>query len=709
MTYPGDSSLSPEIQQRILTTYRQTLQLASQGDNREALLGCDFVVRLDSQFSPARTLQQMIQSGSPQEVFGELLEALDAIAPPAATAAGFDDVPELRLEFGAGAETQGGTADLAARLGELLAERRFRELIALAESERRSVASDPALRQVVETARARQEAEPYVMTFLDPARQALQAGETDEFDRLMRKARALDESHPALAELDQAKIYYSDPGRLLGGRRRGLATEEGASAPAAGDSEAGGFDSSLELPELDFSAPISDGDGFDLGGDESSERTGGGEGAGRIAELMSDGDGAFERGEYQAAIDAWSRIFLIDIDHQEAAQRIEQARQLKAEREREVEEHFHDAVERFDNGDYAAAQEGFERVLGLQSGYVLAQEYLEKIEERRQGGPVGAPPLEPVSTSPLAAGTSTPRTAARDELSEEILVPPEPGQERPVRRSAALSGTAVAAKRRAGLSLRFLVIGGAVLALLGVAGWFVLNRWDSLFPNAKAVATPAPAVADPIVKARRLHDEGKTALAIAQLRRIPPEDPRYGEAQSLVSQWEAIEEEAEQPTISAAQALRRRELIDAARVALANGRNALARSQLQRAGAIAPLAGEEGQLVASAEEGLASFALELELYRDGEYEYLLNQLWRRREAEKGNLDLDQLLVDSYYNLGVIDLQRGDPAAALDKFREARKLDADDSSLERLERFAAAYERKGEDLLYRIFIKYIQSR
>ena len=216
-----------------------------------------------------------------------------------------------------------------------------------------------------------------------------------------------------------------------------------------------------------------------------------------------------------------------------------------------------------------------------------------------------------------------------------------------------------------------------MLALLAVAGWFVLNRWDRLFPNAKAVATPAPAQADPIAKARQLHEEGKTAVAIAQLRRIPPGDPSFGEAQSLVSRWEAIEQESEKPTLSAAQAFRRRELIDSARSALADGRHAFARSRLERAGAIAPLTGEEGQLAADVQERLAPFAQELALFKDGEFEFLLNQLWRRREAEKGNRDLDQLLVDSYFNLGVLDLQRGDPAAALDKFREARKLDAED--------------------------------
>lgn len=702
MTYPGDASLSPEIQQRISTTYRQTLQLASQGKRQEALLGCDFILRLDAQFGPARALQQMIQSGSPKETFVEMLAAVPEAAPRAAQAPQFEGLTDLRLDV-ADAAASGAAPDLATRLQELLAARRFQELVAIADGERRSVAADPGLRQLVETARARMEAEPYVLSFVDPARQALQAGEFDEFERLMRKARALDPSHPALAELDEAKVHYQDPERVLGGRRR--------SAAARPPSEEAPIDQELELPDLDFSEPApAAGDGFDLDLDGSGGASAG-EGAGRIAELLREGEGAFARGEYQAAIDAWSRIFLIDIDHQEAARRIEQARQLKAEREREVEELFHDAVERFDRGEYDAAREGFERVLSMQPGYVLAQEYVEKIEERLQGGPVPSAPVEPAPPSAALGAAPPPRPGAREELSEEILVPPEPGQAPPVRRGAAPAGVAVAARKKGGLSLRFLVIGGAVLALLAAAGWFVTSRWDRLFPNAKPVATPTPSQADPIAKAKKLQEEGKSAVAIAQLRRIPPDDPRYGEAQSLVSQWEAIGKESseEKPTLSTAQALRRRALIDGARADFANQLNVRARTQLERAGEIAPLAGEEAELAASVQERLAPFGAELQLFKDGDYEYLLNALWRRREAEKGNPDLDQLLVNAYYNLAVLDLQRGDPASAVDKLREARKVDSGDPKLQRLERFAATYERKSEDLLYRIFVKYLQMR
>jgi hypothetical protein len=62
MTYLGDPSLSPDIQSRVLSTFDQTARLASEGKRQEALLGCDFILRLDPLFSPARRLQERLDS-----------------------------------------------------------------------------------------------------------------------------------------------------------------------------------------------------------------------------------------------------------------------------------------------------------------------------------------------------------------------------------------------------------------------------------------------------------------------------------------------------------------------------------------------------------------------------------------------------------------------------------------------------------------------
>ena len=77
--------------------------------------------------------------------------------------------------------------------------------------------------------------------------------------------------------------------------------------------------------------------------------------------------------------------------------------------------------------------------------------------------------------------------------------------------------------------------------------------------------------------------------------------------------------------------------------------------------------------------------------------------------EPGNRDVRRLIVDSYYNLGILDLQRGDSAAAADKFREALALDPEDAPLQRLQTFANVYTQRNEDLLFEIFVRNVPTR
>ena len=130
---------------------------------------------------------------------------------------------------------------------------------------------------------------------------------------------------------------------------------------------------------------------------------------------------------------------------------------------------------------------------------------------------------------------------------------------------------------------------------------------------------------------------------------------------------------------------------------------------LTEAAKIAPLAPAETQLQAQARQGLLPLADELKLYGDGDFDFLLNKLWRRREAEPGNRDIRRLIVDAYYNLGILDLQRGDPAAAADKFREALAIDPTDAPLKRLQDFANVYNQRNEDLLFEIFVRNLPAR
>ncbi len=676
MTYPGNPSLSAEVQQRILTTYRQSLTSAESGNRDEALLGCDFVLRLDPEFTAARKLQQMLSTERPPEVYRDLISALDS---------GNFDAGEGYHEM----------------FREMIEQRRFAEILNAAERDKRLIESDPELHEIVEQAQARYEADPYVSKFAEAADVARRNGDPVEARRLLDKARSLDPTHPRVAEVAASFVGTN------------------AAPPAEGG--AGAVDPSLDLPELDFSfdeLPDAAEAGLEeppAAAEEPLERPPE-ETSGRIVELLDEGQAAFDRGEYQSAIDAWSRIFLIDIDHEEAARKIERARQLKSERERETEEIFHEGLASFDKGDFAAARETFRRVLELNPGYALAREYLDKIEEREAGGTTSGSMSIPELAPPPAAAPPADGAAATEAASRraplEIPMSPDDIEMPDTPRRAVGSGFAATARRTSsgGPSPRFLLIGGAVLLLLGFGGWFLFSQRAQLFPNAEPATAPTTSgAADPIARAQELHEKGQTALAVALLRRLPPQDTHSDEAQSLISQWEKISAPAEQETTHPELTNRRRTLLEAAQKAESAGENFRARRLFAQAAGLAPLDGDWVAMAAAAEQNLQPLAQELQLYKDGDYEFLVNQLWRRREAEPGNRDIARMLVDAYYNLGVRDLQRGDPGSARQKFREARGIDTTDTQLQRLERFSAAYENKGQDLLYRIFVKYIPMR
>jgi len=738
MSYPGNPALAADVQARIQEAYRHSVESAAAGKADEARQGCEFVLRLDPQFGPAKALARMLEEERPAESYRELLGPAEEKPAPRTFAA--------------------AAPGLVSTFSRLLEARKFEEILSAAQAQSAAVSGDPKLADLVALAQSRFEAEPMVRQFLDGARQAIGAGKLDQVSDLLDKARELDATHPGLAEIERLRASASSLQNSLTidwDEDDSLAVpppepaEEGAEAPegdaalfepepppalaappdadtaAATEAEPaqaegaavafGVTPDGLDLPDIDFSIAAEEpgavppgllAEGSDLASPFDAEPASGEETDGRVQTLLDEGEDAFGRGEYQGAIDAWSRIFLIDIDNAEAAQRIEKARQLKAEQEREVEEIFHGGVARFDAGEWEEAREAFRQVLELQPSYVLAREYLDKINEREAGE--GAPTMDLPEIAPANFDAEPPPARGLGRGVDAILVPPEPGSAVGGATAPAIDGFAVRARRGNLPSPTFLAIGGAVLVLLIVGGWFLLGNWSRLFPNSRATAPAAP-TPNPVAQAKKLQSEGKTAIAIAQLRRIPPQDSKYAEAQSLISQWEKLSEAAAGPALAPEQAAARQMLLERADSARAGGENYLAGRLYGQAAEIAPLAGDEVRRAAEAEQHMTAYREELSLMKDGEYEMALNRLWRRHDAQPDDADTVRLMVDSYYNLALSDLQRGAPGDANRKVKEALSLDRSDPMLERLERFTSAYSRRDQDLLYRIFVKYLTPR
>jgi tetratricopeptide (TPR) repeat protein len=439
MSYPGNPEIPADIQKRLLDAFDEALNLAEMGKREEAGLGCDFILRTDPLFENARVLLQRVrQATGPISV--DDLRGADVF--------GAFSSPSVDLGF----QDPGG--DVRTRILAALEQRRLEEAVNLGMEHAAEIAEDHDLLHQLQLAQTRLEAGPYIQQFFDSARNAAAAGNLLERDRWLGKIRALDPENPGLAEFYDAAPTVSTTGLFqpIGGfdftpmlppdeplaptpapptREDSLARfaqafeSESAVEPSGTHLSALGS-SGVSLPASSsgvglapsapvFSQPLDNpsliANYGDLGEALASSKRGGpppapGEDE-RVQALLDEGQAAFDRGEIQSAIDAWSRIFLIDIDHAEANRRIEMARQVKAEADRRIEEMFHEGVTKFDAGDAAGARKLFEQLLQIQPGYLAAREYIAQIDS---GSGVVLPRL---SDTPLGPAESAPRGGGR--------------------------------------------------------------------------------------------------------------------------------------------------------------------------------------------------------------------------------------------------------------------------------------------------------
>ncbi|HEX6861495.1 MAG TPA: hypothetical protein VF414_01705 [Thermoanaerobaculia bacterium] len=728
MSYAGNPSLSSDIQNRVLGTFEQTLGLAAEGSRQEALLGCDFVLRMDPHFEPARQLQDRLRNSSgPVSVADLLAPATPAITDPFAGAIDLPDLPA----FGAATPPAG---DLRSRFQSLLDGRQFQELMTLAQQNQAAVGADPELMRIASEAQERLEAAPYVNKFVNAAREAARQGNREETARAVEKIRTLDPSHPAIAELAGAPA--APPAMTM------PVADPFASAPA--DS---GFELSLDeptldtgfgtdLPELSFDEPLL---GFeepaaapslmdpelvsaadfqtDMLAMSSSESSGDSETDRRIKQLLDEGQTAYQAGDVQGAIDAWSRIFLIDIDHQEAARRIEQARKVKAESERQAEEVFHEGLAKIEAGDLAGAKQTFQRVIEINPSYFAAREYLQQLEAGQVPSARPAPRHEPAAQPALPTPSDLDLETAAGELKEEILIPPDPSELAAAERQKPKAKPAPIREGKARKT--FALVGSAVLVLALAGGAFVYFNKDRLFPNSQ---TEDPSAAqsgqDPIARAMDLHKGGKTQIAVAQLRRLPPDDPAYSKAQELISQWDkapapapAVPGAGSTAPVPAAAPVppERLALLASARDAYQGGSYLEAIERYEVAQQKGRLDAADAELLANARRQVEPLAAQLNLIEQSEWEIALRDLWRMHEAEPGNRDVTRLMVDSYYNLALRELKRMDTKQALAHLREAQQLAPDDRDLQRQIAFTESYLSRPKDMLYRIYVTHLPQR
>jgi tetratricopeptide (TPR) repeat protein len=225
----------------------------------------------------------------------------------------------------------------------------------------------------------------------------------------------------------------------------------------------------------------------------------------RIEQLLLGGLDSYFAGEYDQAINLWTRVLFFDRHHRRARAYIERARSAQAERQRESEAVLHQGIEAFHDGDVALARRLIADALARGASPDEAQSVLTRIER------LGIGQIAP------ARGSVKPVTFTLDATAEET--PDE-------------------TRRPAGWSAGALLL-TAALGVLAVAVWGIISpepaAWSFLAPAvSRSDARVMPMTLDPLpvpaagesslARARAFYMRGQLRDALTELDRISTGD-----------------------------------------------------------------------------------------------------------------------------------------------------------------------------------------
>jgi tetratricopeptide (TPR) repeat protein len=488
MAYPGNPELSPQAQDRVATAFKQVMGKLQEGNREEALIGLEFVLRLDPRYAPAQNLHQQLSAGDGEIDLNDVVTHLQAPTT--------DTTESLLIE--AMEDFNNGDLDSARRkVDEVLLDLPGHE-------EARNLK-----RQIDGAGTGDSE----VAQFLSQAREALANGDSQEAANFVMMAQALDPHDKGIAEtiseiqrrggvsLSQAGFApdsEDDPAELF--QPAETDTPEFAAAAEAADlfsevtkapeSQPGEVappqappvdtaETAVSFPEdpVPDPEPASDGAAGDVSdlfeaapaafGDPSpSESVDPDDTASVIRDLLQKGGAAAAEDDFAAAIDWWSRVLLIDHTHEEALERIAHIRHAKEEIDERIAPMLADARDAFADGNFQAAQESIDRILSLNAKHVDANRLADEISG-------AAAPQQPHETAADGPGAETTMPELEDDLfSEDFGAVPDFGSEVP-KQMETLEGewrTPQKPKRRLPWQW-WAVIGAGGLAIIAFALW----------------------------------------------------------------------------------------------------------------------------------------------------------------------------------------------------------------------------------------------
>ncbi|HUR79376.1 MAG TPA: tetratricopeptide repeat protein [Thermoanaerobaculia bacterium] len=670
-----------------MSTFQQTVGLYKQGRADEVAAGCNLLLQMDPTFDPARKLLEKL--GNPA-----LPIDVDALAPAPAPQ---NTRPPL---------------DVAR---EAMASRDFARVVQITSQ----ILSDDLLnedaRVLGDDAREKLEAAPFVDQFIRKAEQHLGNSNVASAKMELEKARSLDATHPdvlrvgnTISRRGTAPVPVMAPPAFVvdspapSNRSTaqaadfGFTFEEEKAAPEVSFSD---FSFNAPSPgDFSFDAPSASATPAPFDFATASVATTDDDQK-KIEQYLTDGDRAFDAGEYSQAIDLWSRIFLIDVTNDQASDRIERAKAKRRELEQKAETILASGIEAFERGDTSTAHTHLNEVLRLDPRNTTAQEYLDRLSETVP--PSGARPLVP---PPPASDKSDLFDDDFGSGFETQLVPPDPSAIATAQAKAAAKPKAMPAPaRKRPMGLIAIVLG---LLVLGAGGWFAWNKFANAPDDQQEDAGAGAAL---LGRANMLAGKGEYDRAIALLRDIKPGDPQHDKALVMIADLQQKKSGAAQliDGIPAAQYYDQR--VAAAQAAFAIGDYTQAKASYELAMRVKALTPVQKAQYDQAAAQASRFDAAIALIRENKFAEAIANLEELRKQEPDNPAIQHMIANARFNSAITALQQEQTDVAIRELDEVLKLNPNDELARRSRELAQRYNNEPKDLLYKIYVKYLPLR
>ncbi len=707
-TYPGNPSLASAVRDKVASTYQQTLALYQQGRTEDVVAGCNLILQMDPMFDPARKLMEKVKNPT----------------------------------MGSGG---GGNALAEARAA--MAARDFQRVVQLTSEILTNDLMNDEARVLADDAREKMEAAPFIDQFIRKCEQNLAGGNLPAVRADLEKAKALDATHPGIRKIEQAiaakeaapapafdassfvvdtppasgrsttpasdfgfTFEEDKPAAPQQQQQPSLAnfsfdTPAAPAAPAAGQ-QAGGFSGfsfdspaagSTAGPSFNFDTPAAKGEGaheydFSTASIETSP-----DDQKKIGQYLADGDKAFEAGNYQQAIDLWSRIFLIDVTNDAASERIERAKGKRREAEQKLEAVLADGVTAFEKKDLATARAKFEEVLKADPGNVTAQDYMERLAGPAAAGAPPVPPTAPAAPSP-SFDSSILEPAETVYEGPDISAPtPVPSPRKP---AAKATPRPAPAARKLPVGLIAAVVG---LLVLAGGGWFV---WSKFMSGPKSGAAATASLFD---QATGYAAQGKYELAISTLQDIKPGDPQYDKALNMIADLQQKKARSGGTVAGRPAQAFYDENLNAGQASFEAHDYVSAKKAFEQAMRVKPLPADVKPLYDTAAQQVGKLENARMLFTEGKYQEVITTLQPLLQRDPQNKNIQRMIIDAHFDLGATALQEEKLADAKREFEEVLKADPNDELAKRSRDLADRYDGQTKDLLYKIYVKYLPLR